>query len=237
MSEANGNSERSAEKGTCWSITINNPTDDDNTTWSGIHGYHWVIEAKGQIERGEEGTLHLQGMLRTKSVRFAQVKKALPRAHIEKARAPAALAKYVVKEDTRVSAVPTVKVATLADLQRRMLRVTLKYCETIDQKFSVPTYLQGLELLKQYEFNIQHNWERLLDECVKSLIEQGFYGIEFVVANPQIRTAFKKYLPSILYRQYGSQVQADEEARASSQAHNQAQGVFEGSGDCPDTDD
>ena len=57
------------ERATCWSLTINNPTEQDLKVslpagWS----------MTGQMERGEEGTEHYQGMLKTTQVRFTAVK-------------------------------------------------------------------------------------------------------------------------------------------------------------------
>lgn len=224
------------DKGTCWSITINNPNEDDNTTWSGMSGLHWVLEAKGQLEKGENGTLHLQGMLRTKSVRFAQVKKALPRAHIEKARSQTALAKYVAKEDTRVSSIPTVKVATLTDVQKELLGISLQFCYTLDKSLD-PLTTDESTFFTKFEYELKKNWEQLLDRAVEILIWRGFYGVEFVVANPQIRTAFRKYLPAILYRTYNATQEVIQEAHEPPQESSSPQGVFEGSGDCSNTSD
>ena len=78
---------------------------------------HWVKEVTGQLEKGEEGTLHIQGMVRTQSVRFAALKKALPRAHIEIARCPAALAKYVSKVETRIAPLALIRTANQNDVQ------------------------------------------------------------------------------------------------------------------------
>lgn len=194
------NEAKRSDKACCWSITINNPTDEDNTQWSSLSALPWVREVSGQVERGENGTLHIQGMLKTQSVRFAQVKKALPRAHIEIAKSPSALAKYVVKEDTRVSSIPIVKTATLVDVQEMALTVAIQYCYRIASPQLDPLDIDDLELIQQYSFEIARDWEKILDDTVNILIWQGFYGIEFVVSNPQIRTAFRKYFPAILYR-------------------------------------
>lgn len=88
------------ERGSCWSITVNNPTLADMEPelppcW----------KLTGQLESGEEGTTHYQGMLSTPQVRFSAVKKVFQRAHIELARNKAALAKYVHKDDTRIAEV------------------------------------------------------------------------------------------------------------------------------------
>ena len=86
-----------SDRGCCWSITINNPTDDD--VRCDVPG--WSLE--GQYEVGAEGTRHFQGILKTgKQVRFSAVKRVFTRAHIEVARNKKALEAYVHKEDTRV---------------------------------------------------------------------------------------------------------------------------------------
>lgn len=189
-----------SDKSCCWSITINNPTAEDFQQWESLKGQPWVRSVSGQIEKGEqEETPHLQGMVKTLSVRFSQVKKALPRAHIEKARNEAALAKYVAKEETRVSTLPKVKVATQIEVQQYCLTVTLSRCYHW-LEIEDPSSIEDTELLSRCETQIRENWENILDDAVNSLILQGYYGVEFVVSNPQVRTAFKKYLPAIMYR-------------------------------------
>lgn len=195
---------QAGEKACCWSITINNPTQDDLTAWAGLPGLHWVREVKGQLERGENGTDHIQGCLKTTSVRFAQVKKALPRAHIEIARSPKALEKYVVKEGTRVAPIATTKVATAADLQGAIYQ-TLYYNGR--HYFSTWSVCQEdfIVNVERHKEQILKYWELILDDAVSELIRYGYYGIEFVVSNPQVRTAFRKYLPDIMYRSHGLQ--------------------------------
>lgn len=104
-----------------WSITLNNPTEEELAVWRTASSHHWVTKAMGQLERGESGTIHLQAMLKTKPVRFAQVKKLLPRAHIEVAHHELALERYVKKEDTRVASLPdqtsTIQTATPRAIQ------------------------------------------------------------------------------------------------------------------------
>lgn len=94
------------QRGTCWSVTINNPTDSDTEQVKQAQARSgWKVE--GQLERGEGGTPHYQLIVRTPQVRFSALKKAFPRAHIELARNAAALALYVTKEETRVAQLPT----------------------------------------------------------------------------------------------------------------------------------
>lgn len=190
-------------KSCCWSITINNPTEDDITQWNVLPTLPWVKEVKGQIEKGENGTPHIQGMVRTLSVRFSQVKRALPRAHIEVARNEKALAAYVVKEETRVAAIPTVRVATQKEIQSTLMEQTLgEYLKsgganTLDGFFS---WMEKEEMTSR--FTMKHWAESHIDAAVKHLIRQGYYGVEFTMMNPQIRAGFKKYFKEIIIREY-----------------------------------
>lgn len=215
--------EDSAKKSCYWSITINNPTEDDLIRWEGLKGEKWVKKVMGQLEKGENGTPHIQGMLNTDSVRFSQIKRALPRAHIEVARKPAALAQYVQKEDTRLAPLQTTQVATQADIQRECLELALADYrrEKLSNNFTKDEFYDWMVL-----HNIQYKaWsEALLDASVKKLVRAGYYGIEFVMCNPQVRTAFKKYFCEIVIREYGRSQgnqegsEADEEANGTQEA-------------------
>lgn len=189
-----------SDKACCWSVTINNPTDDDHKQWASLVSLPWVREVTGQLEKGEEGTLHIQGMVRTQSVRFAALKKALPRAHIEPARNAAALAKYVAKEATRIAPTIQIKTATQHDIQVQLLAIVLQ--DLYRYTGLNPLTTDECEMISRNSDYILRHWETYLDQAVNILIYQGYYGVEFVVSNPQIRTAFRKYLPAILYRTY-----------------------------------
>lgn len=193
----------SSEKCCNWSITINNPTDDDNRQWACLKDYPWVKEVQGQLEKGKDGTLHIQGMIKTQSVRFAQVKKALPRAHIEPAKNVNALRQYVNKTETRVAAIAPVKVATQSDVQRVLLESIMltgfRHYEWTGDPINCFN-----EFLAEKELQIKNDWEIWTDAAVSKLIREGYYGVEFVMSNPQVRTAFRKYLPDILYRTYNA---------------------------------
>lgn len=61
-----------------------------------------------QEERGKNGTLHLQGVFRkVNQMRFCEVKKILPKCHIEKCKSWKCAVKYCSKRDTRVGKVYT----------------------------------------------------------------------------------------------------------------------------------
>lgn len=85
-----------------WIITLNNPDKDveDYMTAVKLSGASWFV---GQLEKGDNGTVHLQAAFGYKNpVRFAAIKKMLPSAHIEKTNCGGSAADYCSKEDTRI---------------------------------------------------------------------------------------------------------------------------------------
>lgn len=84
------------DKSRGWCFTINNPTSSDLDNVNEIDVPYIIVGC----EVGEEGTEHLQGYLHYKEpVRFTQVKKALPRAHIEVAKGTSNEAIYYCMKD------------------------------------------------------------------------------------------------------------------------------------------
>lgn len=89
-----------------WLITLNNPTDEEKCLIPSLTVQHpWMNLIIGQLEKGEEGTIHFQLYLETKNpIRMTQLKAVLPRAHIEKRKGKRIDAiKYVTKEETRLT--------------------------------------------------------------------------------------------------------------------------------------
>lgn len=91
-----------SQRASWWSITINNPIEEDRDRLRKENLPSFVKAVHSQDEKGEEGTLHIQGAVNTAQVRFSKMKEWLPRAHIEVARDKQALLKYVKKEDTAI---------------------------------------------------------------------------------------------------------------------------------------
>jgi len=87
-----------------WSITINNPTDEDIENYKAwCIGNDKTVHACGQIEIGKEGTRHWQACFIVKNpVSFNPIKKRWPKAHIEPAKSYKDLAVYCKKKDTAV---------------------------------------------------------------------------------------------------------------------------------------
>lgn len=168
------------DKATNWSVTINNPTKNDDEYIALARQKGWKVE--GQLEVGANGTQHFQLLVTTKGQqRFTALKKAFPRAHIEVCRDVTALRKYVNKEDTRIGELAIESqqypfLQTLWDL----------YAEWLNDKGGWWNW-NGEKALEQFDLFIAQK------------IEQGFI-VETMAVNPQIRSCIKNYFVPIIYR-------------------------------------
>jgi len=177
-------------------VTINNPTAADDEAIALARQQGWQVI--GQLEKGEEGTPHYQLMVRTPQVRFSQVKRSFPRAHIEVTRNVVAGAKYVTKADTRVAALPT---------NQEMYPSLSKFWDLVvghidaDNWYTIAAW-QGLE-----EWNERKAGGPLptpdlaLTAAVNELIADG-YHIESIAVNPQVISAWRKYHLGLIRRVY-----------------------------------
>ena len=84
-----------------WCFTLNNPqVDIDRAIIDSLPDLAYAVY---QLERGENNTEHFQGVVGFNGrLYFNQVKKLLPRAHIEWAKKPMAAIRYAQKEETRI---------------------------------------------------------------------------------------------------------------------------------------
>lgn len=171
-----------SDRGTCWSVTINNPisADDDNIALAKQRG--WKVE--GQLEQGAQGTPHYQLMVKTPQVRFSAVKKAFPRSHIELARNVKALEAYVNKEDTRVSELPT------NDRYPSMAKLWQLFYE----------YFYEREFQKQMDQWDSDKWLLEFDRFIEEKMYEG-YVVETMAVNPQVRSVVKKFGRCIIIRE------------------------------------
>lgn len=173
-----------SERGTCWSVTINNPKDsDDECIALARQKSGWKVY--GQKEKGEAGTEHYQLMVTTPQTRFSAVKKAFPRAHIELARDRVALANYVQKEDTRVSALPK---------SQELYPSHSKLMEWFSEECTIYTEIKG-----DYAID-NHEYIKIFDQMCDRKIRQGYY-VESYAVNPQIRSAIIKFGRAINFRE------------------------------------
>lgn len=178
------------ERATCWSITINNPKEDEYTCQLPAK---WSLT--GQLESGDEGTTHYQGMLNTPQVRFSAVKKVFPRAHIEVARNRKALSNYVHKADTRIQEVSdnVSSIPTLFDYQH-----------IIAKRWDDASFEQLVAKWKQCDDSKKCIGDIALDyvdTLVAEDIESGHIGVEYIAINPMWRSAWKKFWKSMVCRE------------------------------------
>lgn len=180
----------------CWSLTINNPTADDEEQINLARQRGWKVE--GQLEKGLEGTEHYQLRLMTPQVRFSAVKKAFPRAHIEIARDSVALGKYVTKEATKVADLPTGQdrypsLSRTWDLIYQHYNTTDKDGWDLSLEDTIAFYNERSDT----EFT--KSPLVVFDRAVRVLITQG-YHLESICANPSTRSMWKLYAREIMYR-------------------------------------
>lgn len=184
-------------KASTWSLTINNPTADDEECINIARQKGWKVD--GQKEVGENGTPHYQLILKTGQVRFSAVKKTFPRAHIEVARNVKALETYVHKEETREGELlqqnefyPSL--AKFWMLVFNYFNVREKY--GLDQDESQ----EGLYVMyDRRDIDDQKIRLQMLDEAVNHLIRNG-YHVESIGINPATRSSFSRYMTSIFDR-------------------------------------
>lgn len=205
---------------------MNNPSAEEVALWENISKHAtFVKSASGQLEKGKEGTPHIQGILKTDSVRFSAVKKLLPRAHIEKARNAKALEQYATKEETRLAPLTSSKrevlMATPATIQKRLFdslyytlsahSLSVKMMEDTIVYVLVPIEQKALlkfdakdfvEKLRTHEWTnyVKANAQKIMDRIYATLIEEGYYNVEFIASNNLLNGGFKKFLVEILIR-------------------------------------
>lgn len=203
-------------------MTINNPTADDFHALDEARSCGWKIE--GQVERGQNGTDHLQLCVRTPQVRFARMKKAFPRAHIEIARNVTALRQYVAKEETKVADLPAQdnKYPSLS----KMWEMIFELFHTHDKSGwnDVALWEGRIELYYDKDQRFYKSdplaW---FGEAVARLILKGYY-VEHHACNPSVRSQWKNFHDEILIRAYNN-ILAREKAVENMQTDRQTDSV------------
>lgn len=169
------------QRATCWSVTINNPVESDKEAIATAGQKRWTVT--GQLEKGANGTPHYQLIVRTPQVRFAAIKKQFPRAHIEIAHHPEALAKYVVKDETRVASLSG------TDRYPSQAKTMLMFWEHVNRcAYDFSPVTPPATLLKWF------------DDMVGERIKDGYF-MELIAMNPQVRSAIRRFGYEILVRQ------------------------------------
>lgn len=173
----------STARSNVWSITTNNPTDEDMkpTLPPG-----WKFE--GQVETGESGTTHIQAMLCTPQVRFSAVKRYFPRSHIEICRDKKALQAYVHKEETRVAELPKLVSINIFTLRQRISAI-----------WDTERYTGCLEL---WNYDRKKALMSYVDSLISDIIDTSDpdvgLQIAMVASNPAWRTCWLKFGYSLI---------------------------------------
>lgn len=186
----------SSIRASVWSVTINNPTSQDEEEIALARQRGWEVD--GQLEKGENGTPHYQLRVKTGQVRFSAMKKAFSRAHIEVARNDAALQNYVHKEETRVGDLPTQQ-DMYPSLSKFWYLLTMYYAA--DFEWGSYNGEEDSLRLHRAEMDRSFNANPLIyfDQAVGQLIRHG-YVVESIATNPAVRSSFKNYWRSIFTR-------------------------------------
>lgn len=90
---------------TTWFGTLNNPERQPQEELEAMHNMAKAVYTVGQLERGENGTEHVQFYINVgnSKQRLSYMKKLNDRAHWEPVRFDKAAQRYVMKEETRVA--------------------------------------------------------------------------------------------------------------------------------------
>lgn len=184
------------QKATCWSVTVNNPTPADAICIAAAKQRGWQIT--GQLEQGANGTPHYQMMVRTPQTRFSAMKKQFPRAHIEVAKAPSALSKYVIKPDTRVGELPSSEYyPSLTQLWRLIYDQNNTGEKDGWDLCYLPNYVCFYDRDEQHA--LESNPLHWFDDQCRRLIRYG-YHVETHAVNPQVRSCWRLFYKEILIR-------------------------------------
>lgn len=178
-----------SQRASCWSVTINNPTQTDEYNIAQGRQRGWKVE--GQLEQGENGTPHYQLLVRTPQVRFSAVKSVFPRAHIEVARDSLALSRYVHKQDTRVAGLQVDQSRYPSQLQLFEWFSAL-YNKEYEKNFPDTA---NTKIIEAYKLDAL----KIFDDMAHKKIREG-YMIGPEIMNPQIRAFIKRFGFSLALR-------------------------------------
>lgn len=136
---------------------------------------------------------------------FEKLKAALPRAHIEIAKNQFALQQYVHKPETRIGTVagferPATKVATQQDIQNEVVIQVSALARYKYPERWLASEGNMIVFMEHHGWMVKQDADWWIDQSVTALIRRGYFGVEFVMSNNQIRSAFKRYLDSIIIR-------------------------------------
>lgn len=202
-----------------WSVTINNPVDEDRKALGSPPGF--VKKVMYQDEVGEEGTLHIQGYVQTGQVRMSQLKKWLPRAHLEVARDKNALMKYVQKPETSVEGTQKVLETEYLTMEKALMKLA-KIQDTYRGEWDEDSWLE-MTPVQRKNWEVKEYWR-----LVKIILEYEPTQVG-LFTNPQLERAWintqsvwrKLYSKQKVLEQNASQIQAQHQASGAQDAEEE----------------
>ena len=230
-------------KGSYWMMTINNPTPDEIVLSNKPSDPRWNTD--GQMERGENGTVHLQFRLHTHQCRGTEVKRMYPRAHIELCRNEYASKRYCEKEETRLSPLATSQVTQHSALN--IFTAQASICKALSKRDMEAEYDAELIKISNMALTIDKaervkklgDLNRYVSDQVKievkKKIEDGENLWEIIASNPMWHNSWLAFGPSILKRslkyntnaEVGIQGQTSDECQGASDASELSREAFE----------
>ena len=166
------------ERNSYWSLTL------FNDEWKKFQHPTWTLEGQEEL-CPETGKLHYQGMLHTGQVRWSAVKKVFPQAHIEPARDPVALQKYVHKTATRA---PSAKASRVMNRDKFFADVF---------EFAYDTDADHLEEDVKADKNCT-----FLMEIVENMLDSGGdWSYSYMAINPQTKQLWQRFR-SVYYKSW-----------------------------------
>ena len=136
-----------------------------------------VWEAKGQLEKGKDGTPHIQFYLKTPQVRWSAVKKQYPQCHIELSKTPWKVESYCSKLNTRVSA------STQTDKSQT---------DGVDEKYTTKMFWEDLARIWPDFRDVSEDEMECFDCATRCLIDIDI-PCWMLAVQPQVRKAFQLY--------------------------------------------
>lgn len=205
----------STSRSSWWSITINNPTEDDRLRLSEGHLPPFVKKVKFQDELGgKQNTLHIQAAANTAQVRFAAVKQWLPRAHIEPCRRnPYALTNYVGKKDTAVPGTQKEVIGDFVTMESALQMIA----NTVD-KDDLANYMRNLKTVKQ----IKEKYVDLFWGGARAILKNR-PGLVGLLSNPQLERAWVNTASVWIEKSSVQYLEADGQACVGEEANEQSE--------------
>ena len=193
---------RTGRRAGCWSVTAFNDEIEliqDKNKWP-----PFVKSLAGGLEKGKEGTLHFQGCLKLYTTqRLSALKKWLPTAHLEPAKAPEKLHAYAMKLDTAVGEKVVIGDQSPDRIYRHQDTILAMLADIAVLTFQTArTHHEYIYSWMQYDEDNDPIPDRRFRQLFYKLIEQDHTLVDKYEA--RIRTAWVDFHPIFIKRSFSA---------------------------------